>query len=81
VKLAGLSHLQTLSLAGTLVDGSGLAKLRALTELRDLDLSGSHVTNEGFESIALLTGLRGLRLRYLDINDTALNRFTNLNKI
>jgi len=82
VHLAGLSQLETLSLAETNIDGSGLRHLRGLANLKSLDLAGTRVLDEHMHHVGGLERLESLRLAYCqEITDAGLEPLARLTRL
>jgi hypothetical protein len=58
--LQGLTHLQTLSLSGTRITNSGLARLRTLADLQSLFLARTSITDEGLARLGPLDAMYSL---------------------
>jgi len=71
-RLAALTELRTLNLAGATVTDAGLVHLSSLTGLRELYLLGGGVGDAGLAFLAPLTRLRTLYLNCPGISDAAL---------
>src|SRR5438093_10611948 len=66
--------LQVLKLAGTLIEGRGLASLSRLTGLRELDLAGARLDDEALSHIGKLSTIERLKLSFTDITDNGFKR-------
>ena len=68
-------------IAGTLVEGPGVANLSRLPNLRDLDLAGAKVDDDVMPHIGKITGLERLKLSYTDVTDAGLTNIACLSKL
>jgi hypothetical protein len=78
-RLRGMTHLRTLSLAGTQITDRGMTALADLTQLEYLDLSGTDIGDAGLEQIRGLTKLKSLWLDGTQVSDEGLACLAGMN--
>lgn len=71
--LAGLNHLEMLSLDYTQITDAGLATIRSMPKLKDLSLRYTNVADRGAAYLAAAPGLRTVHLTGTKITDAAVN--------
>ena len=82
--IAGLGHLESLSLQGALHSRGGpntIAPIRGLTQLRELNISSNYLSDREMEHLRGLTQLRKLDVGITGITDAGLEHFVGMTEL
>src|SRR5690606_11894899 len=79
--VAGMTHLGTLALARSNLDGAGLERLKSLARLNELDLSDTQVRDDDLKQLLHFKDLRYLQLAGCRITGDGLDAMGRLPRL